>query len=109
MGSNADYSGYEARTVQRRGPLYRLFRSGYRFLTVRALYGTLLYPYGVLRHRALLRSADLSTTRRVRQEARRLLKHAERLAAIEDDADLRNKVRWVIAQMEDDHVVQKDS
>jgi chemotaxis methyl-accepting protein methylase len=57
----ADYTGYAAKTpANARGPLYRLLRSVYRFLKHRVLYGTLLYPYGMMRHRALLRSASRS-------------------------------------------------
>ncbi len=62
MGSQSavDYPDYEARTDLARGPVYRLLRSIYRFLKHRVLFGTLLYPYGMLRHQALLRSADRS-------------------------------------------------
>ena len=58
---------------------------------------------------ALLRSADLSTTRRAHREATRLLTHADRLAAVEGDDDLRQRVLWVKAQMETNDVVEKDS
>jgi chemotaxis methyl-accepting protein methylase len=58
--SGIDYEGYEARAGIRRGPWYRALRAVYRFLKNRVLIGTLLYPYGVLRHRMLLRSADRS-------------------------------------------------
>lgn len=52
----------------------------------------------------LLRSADPGTERRVRQQATRLLAHAARIAASEDDEPLRQRVEWVRSQLEDDHV-----
>ena len=58
---------------------------------------------------ALLQSADLSTMRRIDQEAARLLQRADRIATLEDDHKLRARVRWVSAQMEDAHVVQKNN
>ncbi len=58
--STADYLGYRAKAARARGPLYRMLRELYRFLKFRVLFGTLLYPYGMLRHRALLRSAQRS-------------------------------------------------
>jgi CHAT domain-containing protein len=57
---------------------------------------------------ALLRSADLSTERRVRAQASRLLKMAERIARNEEDEELTRRAQWVQAQMEDNDVVPKN-
>lgn len=54
---------------------------------------------------AMLRLADPSTEARLRRQASRLLAHASRIAAREDDEELRARVAWASAQMEDGHVV----
>jgi hypothetical protein len=54
---------------------------------------------------AMLRGTDVSTDARMRRQAARLLAHARRIAARENDEDLSARVAWVSAQMEDDHVV----
>jgi len=57
---------------------------------------------------AELRLADISSERRVRVTAARLLKAAERLASNEGDQDLLKLSHWVREQMEDEHVDKKD-
>ena len=42
------------------GPIYNSLRSLYRFLAYRVLFDTILCPYGLLRHAALLRSGNRS-------------------------------------------------
>jgi hypothetical protein len=54
---------------------------------------------------AMLQLADPSTEARVRRRASRLLAHASRIAAREDDDALRARVAWASARMEDGHVV----
>ena len=56
---SVDYVGYRAKTPRTRARV-SLPRRVYRFLKVNVLFNTLLRPYGVLRHRALCRTAARS-------------------------------------------------
>lgn len=53
---------------------------------------------------SMLWSADLGSLLRVRQQATRLLKKAERIALNENDDKLHHYVQWVKTQMEENHV-----
>jgi chemotaxis protein methyltransferase CheR len=57
---SVDYQGYRAKSVRQRGFWYRAARDSYRFLLHRVVFGTLLYPYGMWRHRRLIRTAERS-------------------------------------------------
>lgn len=61
MSDTVNYSGYRARRLgSQRGVGYRVLRRAYRFVRNDVLYDTLLYPYGVMRHKAMARSAQRS-------------------------------------------------
>jgi chemotaxis protein methyltransferase CheR len=61
MSNSVDYGQYEAKARRKPpGPLYSFVRDVYRFANVDVLHGTLLYPYGRMRHKALLSSANRS-------------------------------------------------
>jgi chemotaxis protein methyltransferase CheR len=58
MPQTVDYRGYKARTPSRGRITFRAFlRQLYAFARTRILYEVLLYPYGLWRHRAILKSA----------------------------------------------------
>jgi len=61
MSNSVDYGQYEAKERRKPpGALYSFVRDVYRFANVEVLHGTLLYPYGRMRHKALLSSASRS-------------------------------------------------
>jgi chemotaxis methyl-accepting protein methylase len=61
MTDTVDYGRYTAKARRKpRGMLYTWLKGAYRFANVDLLHGTLLYPYGKLRHKALLGTAPRS-------------------------------------------------
>lgn len=61
MTNSVDYGEYEAKARRKPvGPLYSLLRDIYRFANIEVLHGTILYPYGKIRHKAVLTSANRS-------------------------------------------------
>lgn len=56
MHASVDYVGYQAKAATASNRTLQWARAAYRVLKTGVLYNTLLYPYGLYKHRALLRS-----------------------------------------------------